>query len=111
MTVRRFHDCNMSGWWVVFFWLFALIPVVGWIAGIIHFIILACMDGTPGPNQYGPNPKEMIPRPYTAGPLPEAKPGKADIESRLAKAKELFERGILTEEEYNRKRAAIISEI
>lgn len=63
VTVRRFHDHDMSGWWMVFFWLFGLIPVVGWIVGVVCFIILVCMDGTPGLNQYGPNPKEMTPCP------------------------------------------------
>lgn len=48
LTVRRFHDLNMSGWW----YLLNFIPYAG------HLIIIAfmLMKGTDGPNQYGPPP-------------------------------------------------------
>ena len=47
--VRRLHDTDRSGWWL----LLSLIPVIGWIVLIIFFVL----DSTPGENQYGPNPK------------------------------------------------------
>lgn len=46
---RRLHDRDMSGW----FLLIGLIPVVG----LIVLIVIFCMDGTPGDNRFGPNPK------------------------------------------------------
>lgn len=46
--VRRLHDTNKSGW----FLLLALIPV-----GNIVVLIFMCLDSTPGDNQYGPSPK------------------------------------------------------
>ncbi len=46
--VRRFHDQDKSGWFV----LLALIPFVG---GLIVLVFM-CLPGTPGPNQYGPDP-------------------------------------------------------
>ncbi|MDO6705535.1 DUF805 domain-containing protein [Photobacterium sp. 1_MG-2023] len=49
VTVRRLHDSNRSGWWV----LIAFIPVVGLIAGIYFMVV----DSTPGDNDFGPNPK------------------------------------------------------
>lgn len=49
VAVRRLHDIGKSGWWI----LISLVPLVG---GIILIVLLA-MDGTPGPNQYGPSPK------------------------------------------------------
>lgn len=49
VAVRRFHDQNQSGW----MYLLSLIPYVG---GFI-LLIFMCMDGTPGPNNYGPDPK------------------------------------------------------
>jgi uncharacterized membrane protein YhaH (DUF805 family) len=49
VAVRRLHDTNRSGWWV----LIVLIPVIG----SIIFIIFAVQDSQPGSNQYGPNPK------------------------------------------------------
>jgi len=49
VTIRRLHDSNRSGWW----WLIGLLPVAG---GII-LLIFYFLDGTPGPNRFGPDPK------------------------------------------------------
>lgn len=49
VQVRRFHDQDKSGWMV----LLALIPIVG---GIIVLVFM-CLEGTRGPNRYGPDPK------------------------------------------------------
>jgi uncharacterized membrane protein YhaH (DUF805 family) len=51
--VRRLHDIGKSGWWL----LFGIVPLVGGIT----LLIFSCMDSQPGPNQYGPNPKEVAP--------------------------------------------------
>ena len=48
VSVRRLHDIDRSGWWI----LIALVPLVGFILLIIWF----ASKGTPGDNQYGPNP-------------------------------------------------------
>lgn len=52
VSIRRLHDIGKGGWWV----LLNFIPVIG----NIWFIVLMCMDGSPGENEYGPNPKEEI---------------------------------------------------
>ena len=49
VLVRRLHDTNRSGW----FSLLGFIPLVGLI--VLIFVI---EDGTPGPNKYGPDPKQ-----------------------------------------------------
>jgi uncharacterized membrane protein YhaH (DUF805 family) len=49
VTVRRLHDTDRSGWWI----LIGLIPVIGGIALLVFMVL----DSTPGDNQYGPNPK------------------------------------------------------
>lgn len=49
VSVRRLHDVNFSGWWV----LIGFVP-----AGGVILLIFHVLDSTPGPNQYGPNPKE-----------------------------------------------------
>jgi uncharacterized membrane protein YhaH (DUF805 family) len=41
VAVRRMHDTDRSGW-------YCLIP--------IYNIVLACTEGTPGVNEYGPDP-------------------------------------------------------
>jgi uncharacterized membrane protein YhaH (DUF805 family) len=49
VQVRRFHDQGKSGWMV----LLNFIPYVG---GLVVLVFM-CMEGTRGPNQYGPDPK------------------------------------------------------
>lgn len=49
VIVRRFHDQDKSGW----FTLLGLIPSAG---GII-LLVFMCLEGTPGPNRFGHNPK------------------------------------------------------
>jgi uncharacterized membrane protein YhaH (DUF805 family) len=45
LTIRRLHDTDRSGWWV----LIGLVPFVGWIV----LLVFACLSGTPGPNRFG----------------------------------------------------------
>jgi uncharacterized membrane protein YhaH (DUF805 family) len=54
VTVRRLHDIDRTGWWI----LIALVPLIG---GIV-LLVFALLDGTPGTNRYGPNPKEATAR-------------------------------------------------
>ena len=49
VSVRRLHDIGKSGWWL----LLGLIPIVG----PIVLLVFVCLDGKPGTNEYGPNPK------------------------------------------------------
>ncbi|WP_274995212.1 DUF805 domain-containing protein [Promicromonospora iranensis] len=49
VMVRRLHDTGRSGFWVFFL----LVPIVGPIMLIVWF----ATNGTPAPNQYGPDPK------------------------------------------------------
>lgn len=51
VTVRRLHDIDKSGWW----YFVAFIPAVG----VVWLLILTCIDGTSGANQYGPDPKSI----------------------------------------------------
>jgi len=46
--VRRLHDLDKSGWWL----LIGLIPLIGAIVLIIFFV----QKGTTGPNRFGPDP-------------------------------------------------------
>ena len=48
LTVRRLHDINKSGWWI----LINLIPLVGWII----MLVWLCKDSDQTDNQYGPVP-------------------------------------------------------
>jgi uncharacterized membrane protein YhaH (DUF805 family) len=50
VTVRRLHDTDRTGWWL----LITLVPLLGAIA----LLVLMVLDGKTGQNQYGANPKE-----------------------------------------------------
>ena len=46
---KRWHDRGKSGWWS----LIGLVPLIG---GIWLIVELGILEGTRGPNQYGPDP-------------------------------------------------------
>ena len=50
VQVRRFHDQDKSGWFV----LLALIPFIGGLAVLVFMLL----EGTRGPNRFGPDPKD-----------------------------------------------------
>ena len=54
VSVRRLHDIDRTGWWV----LIHLVPVIG----SIVLLVFAVLDGTPGENRFGSNPKGSTPR-------------------------------------------------
>lgn len=53
VLVKRWHDRDKSGWWM----LIGLIPVIGDL-----WMIIECgfLEGTRGPNRYGPSPKPLV---------------------------------------------------
>ena len=47
-TVRRLHDIDKSGWYI----LIGLIPILGW----IYMIVILSRKGTNGSNRFGEQP-------------------------------------------------------
>ncbi|WP_443748616.1 DUF805 domain-containing protein [Asticcacaulis solisilvae] len=45
VSIRRLHDTNRSGWWL----LLGALPLGGFVVLVFH-----CLESTPGPNKYGP---------------------------------------------------------
>jgi uncharacterized membrane protein YhaH (DUF805 family) len=48
MGIRRLHDFNASGWWILTW----LIPFFGFIS----MIAMGCRKGNAGDNEFGPDP-------------------------------------------------------
>ena len=49
VTVRRLHDVDRSGWWLLAWFL----PMIGWAV----MLVFMCLDGTVGRNRYGLDPR------------------------------------------------------
>jgi uncharacterized membrane protein YhaH (DUF805 family) len=56
---RRLHDIDQTAWRM----LIGRIPIVG----AIVLLVFACLPGTPGPNRYGPDPRNGDPALGLAG--------------------------------------------
>jgi uncharacterized membrane protein YhaH (DUF805 family) len=52
VSVRRLHDTDRSGWWLII----GFVPLIG----AIVLLVFMLQDSKPGQNQYGANPKEAI---------------------------------------------------
>jgi uncharacterized membrane protein YhaH (DUF805 family) len=52
VSIRRLHDIDRTGWWI----LLSFIPFIG----TIVLLVFAVLDGTPGSNRFGPNPKTAV---------------------------------------------------
>lgn len=50
VTIKRWHDVGRSGFWA----LLGFVPVVGWIG---QTVMCGLINGTRGPNRYGPAPR------------------------------------------------------
>lgn len=83
--VRRMHDTDRSGWWL-------LVPIFS--------LVFACTKGTRGENRFGPDPKEG------------AHDGRSgSVSAQLKQIKDLKDSGVLTEDEYESKRKALVDRL
>jgi uncharacterized membrane protein YhaH (DUF805 family) len=55
--VKRCHDRDKSGWWMLLWFVLSMIPYLGILAWAWQFIELGFIDGTQGSNRFGPSPK------------------------------------------------------
>ena len=52
IAVRRLHDLDRTGWWLL---------IIFTVIGILVILIWFCMRGTAGPNRFGPDPLAVEP--------------------------------------------------
>ena len=119
VCVRRFHDLNHTGWFIVFFWLIGFIPLVGWISWLIEVILLGFVDGTMGPNNYGNDPRgrqglfsrqDVVVNLSNRNDVEQRMTGNS-VEQRLTQLKKLKDLGMISDVEYEDKRSKILSDI
>lgn len=75
VSVRRFHDRNLSGWWILipivmlFLWILSGSKEMGRVNSALAlcmclcYLAIFCMPGTPGDNKYGPPPQDALKNP------------------------------------------------
>jgi uncharacterized membrane protein YhaH (DUF805 family) len=51
VSVRRLHDIDRTGWWLLLSFT---------VIGIVLLIVWACQPGTSGPNRFGPDPMTAL---------------------------------------------------
>ncbi len=102
LAVRRLHDINKSGWWI----LLSLIPIIG---GFI-LLIFYCIDSK-GNNEYGINKKGNTPsfeNEHEINKNGNTPSFNSDSISELEKLSELKDKGIITQEEFDNKKRQIL---
>lgn len=57
LDVRRLHDMDLSGWWVLLLRLGSIIPYAGFVVWLGSAIWLGFAPGTQGQNRFGPDPR------------------------------------------------------
>lgn len=97
LTVRRLHDINKSGWWV----LFILVPIIGFILLVVYLCTNSKED-----NKYGINQKNLANENQKDNSSSESS---NDVITQLEKLSKLKEDGILTQEEFDTQKQKILS--
>ncbi len=106
VAVRRLHDTNHKGWWL-------LLPPI-----FIITLVFLCRKGTDGDNDYGPDPlaaaaldagsrPQAILKPSTEAPATKVVQ-QGSMADELKKLSELKDSGILTEAEFEEQKAKLL---
>ena len=97
VTVRRLHDINKSGLWV----LFILVPIIGFILLVVYLCTNSKED-----NKYGINPKSLENENQENNSLSKSS---NNVIEQLEKLSKLKEDGILTQEEFDTQKQQILN--
>jgi uncharacterized membrane protein YhaH (DUF805 family) len=100
---RRLHDTDRSAWWMLLLFL----PIIG----AIILIVFLSQDGTPGDNRFGSNPKEneALYLENRENLNIQITKNKNDLESQLKQAKKFFDQGLISQDEYDKKRGVLLN--
>lgn len=93
VSVRRYHDCDFRGWWI-------LVPIMN--------VILLFLAGTKGENRFGPDPLGTEADHVAGGGVQPGGGVSAEGLSRLEYLATLKEKGVLSEEEFATQKAQIL---
>lgn len=96
VTIRRLHDINRTGWWV----LIGLVPIANFV-----LLVFVCTASTPGPNRFGPS---------GSSPSPNARngtiaPSTSGAVEQLEKLAGLRASGAIDEGEFQKMKSDVLS--
>ncbi len=99
--IRRLHDTNRSGWWL----LLNFLPYVG------SFVLFAfsCLNGSPGPNRFGERPGGNLPTYRPEAPMIK-EASLIGVADELRKLDELRTAGTISTAEFDRQRARLLGD-
>lgn len=97
VTVRRLHDINKSGWWI----LLIFVPIIGFILLVVYLCTNSKED-----NKYGINPKNLANENQKDNSSSESS---NNVITQLEKLSKLKENGILTQEEFDIQKQQILN--
>lgn len=103
VAIRRCHDFNCPGWVATLLFMLGRIPFVGGFFSLISLLVLGCLDGTPGPNKFGPCPKG---RGVVIAP-----PSPQEIRLNLKKLEKLYEKKMLPKVKYEAQKQKLQAEL
>lgn len=55
VSVRRFHDINLTAWWLLALVVVGFVPPIGWLASVTTLVV-SIWRGTSGTNNFGADP-------------------------------------------------------
>ena len=93
LQVRRLHDTNRSGWWL----LLNFFPYIG----AVLVLALLGLNGSPGPNRFGARPGGNLPTYRPEVPL-------IGVADELQKLEQLRTAGTISDEEHARLRGRLL---
>jgi hypothetical protein len=97
VSVRRLHDIDTSGWWL-------LIALTG--VGLLVLLIFDCIRGTEGPNRFGPDPLPSETKPGSTG---NARPVASDAITEIERLARLKADGTLSDTEFQVMKHRVLS--
>lgn len=100
VQVRRLHDINLSGWWL----LLGMVPLLGF----LFLMVCDFLPGNPDANRFGPPPLGGDRKPQGG---PERPLGSGRSVDKLTKLKGLLEAGVITQKDYDQQKAKVLEHL
>ncbi|SSC65484.1 unnamed protein product [Ciceribacter selenitireducens ATCC BAA-1503] len=100
MTIRRLHDSDKSGWWI----LLGLVPLVG----VVALIVFGCLPSSSGRNRFGAADEQHAAASAAVAATAQTAPQGASIVDQMEKLTALRASGAIDDAEFQRMKANLL---